>query len=56
MEIEEFRKNGYKLIDWIADYYSDIEKFPVKSQVNPREIITRYLVKHLLSQKISIRF
>ncbi len=38
MEIEEFRKNGYKLIDWIADYYSGIEKFPVKSQVNPREI------------------
>ena len=38
MEIDEFRKNGYKLIDWIADYYSNIEQFPVKSQVKPKEI------------------
>lgn len=38
MEIEEFRKNGYKLIDWIADYYENIEQFPVKSKVKPREI------------------
>lgn len=38
MEIEEFRKNGYKLIDWIADYYENIEQFPVKSKVNPGDI------------------
>lgn len=38
MKIEEFRKNGYKLIDWIADYYENIEQLPVKSQVKPGEI------------------
>lgn len=38
MEIDEFRKNGHKLIDWIADYYENIERLPVKSQVKPKEI------------------
>lgn len=38
MQIEEFRKNGYKLIDWIANYYENIEQYPIKSQVEPREI------------------
>ncbi|MCK5367591.1 MAG: aspartate aminotransferase family protein, partial [Cyclobacteriaceae bacterium] len=38
MEIEEFRKNGYKLIDWIADYYENIEQYPIKSRVKPREV------------------
>jgi aromatic-L-amino-acid decarboxylase len=38
MKIEEFRKHGYELIDWIAHYYTEIEDFPVKSQVQPGEI------------------
>ena len=38
MQIEEFRSQGHKLIDWIAEYYKDIEKFPVKSQVQPGDI------------------
>ena len=38
MNTEEFRKHGHKLIDWIADYYEGIEKYPVKSQVSPKEI------------------
>ena len=38
MQIEEFRKNGYKLIDWIANYYDNIEQYPIKSQVKPREV------------------
>ncbi len=37
-EIEEFKKYGHQLIDWIADYYENIEQFPVKSQAVPREI------------------
>ncbi len=35
MDSEEFRKNGYKLIDWITDYYQHIEEYPVKAQVKP---------------------
>ncbi|MFI5172955.1 MAG: pyridoxal phosphate-dependent decarboxylase family protein [Chitinophagales bacterium] len=34
----EFRKQGHKVIDWIAYYLENIEKFPVKSQVHPGEI------------------
>ena len=38
MKTEEFRKQGYKVIDWIADYYEHIEKYPVLSQVEPGKI------------------
>lgn len=38
MDLEEFRKNGHILVDWMADYLATVEKYPVKSQVNPREI------------------
>ena len=38
MNNEEFRKQGHKMIDWIADYFSEIEKYPVKSNVASREI------------------
>ncbi len=41
MSVEEFRKNGYKLVDWIADYLKDIEKYPPLSQVNPGDILKR---------------
>ena len=38
MPIEEFRKNGHQLVDWIADYLSNIEKYPPLSLVNPGDI------------------
>jgi len=38
MTPEEFRKQGHVVVDWIADYYSRIESFPVLSQVKPGEI------------------
>lgn len=34
-DAEEFRENAHKMVDFIADYYRDIEKFPVRSQVQP---------------------
>lgn len=34
-DAEEFRENAHKMVDFIADYYRDIEKFPVQSQVQP---------------------
>lgn len=40
-QTEEFRKYAHEFVDWIADYYSDIEKYPVKSQVKPREIFNK---------------
>ena len=40
MSPEQFREEGKKIIDWIADYYENIEKFPVLSQVNPGDIMS----------------
>jgi len=39
LSTSQFRKEGKKIIDWIADYYENIEKFPVLSRVKPGEII-----------------
>jgi len=38
MSAEQFREEGKKVIDWIADYYENIENFPVLSKVKPGEI------------------
>jgi aromatic-L-amino-acid/L-tryptophan decarboxylase len=38
MSPEEFRRQGHALVDWIADYHSRIERFPVLSRVMPGEI------------------
>jgi aromatic-L-amino-acid/L-tryptophan decarboxylase len=34
----EFRESGKQLIDWLADYYEQVDKFPVLAQVRPGEI------------------
>jgi aromatic-L-amino-acid decarboxylase len=41
MDSNDFRNYGHQLIDWMADYLENVEKFPVKSQVKPREIIKK---------------
>jgi aromatic-L-amino-acid/L-tryptophan decarboxylase len=38
MTPDEFRRYGHTVVDWIADYHSRIESFPVLSQVKPGEI------------------
>ncbi len=38
MDAEEFRRAGHALIDWIADYRANVERFPVRSPVEPRAI------------------
>jgi hypothetical protein len=38
MTPEEFRRHGHAVVDWIADYQSRVEAFPVLSQVKPGEI------------------
>ncbi|MBN1406199.1 MAG: aminotransferase class V-fold PLP-dependent enzyme [Calditrichaceae bacterium] len=37
----DFRKHAHQVVDWIADYFENIEKFPVKSQVQPKEVYNR---------------
>ncbi len=41
MSPEEFRRQGHAVVDWIADYYSRVESFPVLSRVQPGEIRSR---------------
>ena len=38
MSPDEFRRYGYAVIDWIADYQSQVESFPVLSQAQPGQI------------------
>nr|ABJ16446.1 tyrosine decarboxylase [Aristolochia contorta] len=35
LDPEEFRRQGHMMIDFLADYYRDVEKYPVRSQVEP---------------------
>jgi hypothetical protein len=35
MSPEEFRRQGHAVVDWIADYHSRVESFPVLSRVQP---------------------
>lgn len=39
MSREEFRRRGREVVDWIAEYYRQIESFPVVSRVKPGEIL-----------------
>jgi aromatic-L-amino-acid decarboxylase len=41
MSPEEFRKYAHELVDWMAGYNENIEKYPVKSQVKPGEIFNK---------------
>lgn len=39
MDNDSFRQQAHELVDWIADYYQNIESYPVKSQCEPGEIL-----------------
>jgi aromatic-L-amino-acid/L-tryptophan decarboxylase len=38
MSPTRFREEGKKMVDWIADYFENIEKYPVLSQVGPGDV------------------
>ncbi len=38
MDHNDFRRLGYQLVDWIADYREGLERLPVMSQVQPGEV------------------
>lgn len=35
MPSDEFRRYGYEVVDWIANYFENIEELPVLSQIQP---------------------
>lgn len=38
MDTKQFREYGHEFIDWMADYFENMENYPVKSQVAPGHI------------------
>jgi len=38
MTPDEFRRHGHSVVDWIADYYSRIDSYPVLSQAKPGQV------------------
>jgi Glutamate decarboxylase and related PLP-dependent proteins len=41
MTPDEFRKNAHELVEWMAGYMENVEKWPVKSSVKPGEIFNK---------------
>ena len=39
MSADDFRRYGHQIVDWIADYLSHPERYPVLSQTQPNQII-----------------
>ncbi len=38
MDSKTFRKQAHQIVDWMADYFEQVEKYPVKPRVKPKEI------------------
>lgn len=38
--VDIFRKEAHKMVDWIADYYTQIERFPVKANIKPGSVFS----------------
>nr|NQU88952.1 aminotransferase class V-fold PLP-dependent enzyme [Bacteroidota bacterium] len=41
MNLSEFRRHGHELIDWMAEYFENIENLPVKSGILPGEVLNQ---------------
>ncbi len=41
MEKEMFRQYGYKFVDWLADYFDEIERYPVLSPEKPGSVLNQ---------------
>ena len=35
MKNDDFRRSGHQFVDWIADYFENVEKYPVLSRLEP---------------------
>ena len=42
MDNNDFRENAHRIVDWIADYYENIEDISVKPNIKPYEIYNKF--------------
>jgi len=45
INLDEFKIQAHKFVDWIADYYSNIEKYSVKPNIEPYQVYKKLPVK-----------
>lgn len=41
MNTEDFRKHAHELVDWMADYFENVENYPVLPKVKPGDIFNQ---------------
>ncbi len=41
MENSDFREEAHRLVDWMADYFEDVEQYPVKPNTEPGDILAQ---------------
>lgn len=41
MDNNEFRKHAHEIVDWMADYFEEVEEYPVKPNIKPGDILAR---------------
>ena len=41
MDNNDFRKHAHELVDWMADYFEEVEDYPVKPDVQPGDILAQ---------------
>ena len=55
MDLDEFRRHGHRLVDWMADYLANVGRYPVRAQVGPGEIAARLPAAPPAGQRIGGR-
>jgi len=41
MDNNDFRKKAHRLVDWMADYFAEVEDYPVKPSTAPNDILNQ---------------
>lgn len=41
MDNTEFRRVAHRFVEWIADYYENLESYPVSAQIKPGDVLER---------------
>lgn len=45
MDLKDFRRHGHALVDWMADYFENVDKKPVVSPVKPGEVLAQLPIR-----------